>query len=132
LQGEIQWHGGQTADWGRAAVGFRRQIQKGTDWIFWLRLRNSFFSAPSLEGKIAALFCSRNSLPSWGGRGTERWRLYETASMMSCDCDLFDENARPCFSLAMGSVEMFPRTMRKQALLFKPSSANTKLFESKL
>jgi hypothetical protein len=52
--------------------------------------------------------------------------------MMSCDCGVFDENARPCFSLAMGSVEMFPRTMRKQALLFKPSSANTKLFESKL
>jgi hypothetical protein len=32
----------------------------------------------------------------------------------------------------MGTVEMFPVTMRKQALLFKQSSAKTKLFESKL
>ena len=64
FQEEIKSHGWYTADLRRAAIGFRRQIQQEHGLDFLLEVADQLFLGSVLEEKIAAIFLSRNSMPS--------------------------------------------------------------------
>jgi hypothetical protein len=64
FQEEIKSHGWYTADLRRAAVRFRRQIQNQRGLDFLVEVAGQLFLGSVLKEKIAAMFCSRNSMPS--------------------------------------------------------------------
>jgi DNA alkylation repair enzyme len=75
FQEEIKSRGWYTADCGRAAVRFRRQIQKDHGLDFLVEVADQLFLGSVLEEKIAAIFLLEKLEVQFGGSG---YKLFES------------------------------------------------------